>query len=439
LREELVAIARRAIAEVNGERLVARALAPSTVAAPGSSTAAAPGSSTVAAPGSSTVAAPAFSTVAAPASATAEVVWAVGKAAVAMACGAGARRGIVVTKAGGSDGAPAGVELYEAGHPIPDERSAAATEALLAAADRLGPGEHALLLLSGGTSALVGGPLPGVALSTVQAATRALVAGGAPIGEINTVRRHLGAVLGGRLAVRARGTIEVLALSDVVGDDPAAIGSGPASPDPTTLADALAVAHRRGLPPELVRALHAVPETPKPGDPAFARVRYRILASPPSLREAAGRIARAAGFAVDSRADLVEGDVEVVAAELLGRARRLGPGELHLAVGEPTVQVRGEGAGGRAQHLALLVARGLAGGELAFAACGSDGTDGPTPVAGAAVDGTTWPNAAARGLDPEAALARADSHALLSVMGQTIFTGPTGTNLTDLLLLARGA
>jgi glycerate-2-kinase len=353
----------------------------------------------------------------------ADEVWAVGKAACAMARGSGCARGIVITKQAETVG---GFQVLEAGHPHPDERSVTATAILLARAREVAPGTRVLVCISGGTSALLGGPVAGVSLAEMRAVTRALLDGGAAIGEINTVRRHLGAALGGKLAAATRAELSVLALSDVVGDDPAAIGSGPASPDPTTLDDARVIASRFGLGDLLARA----PETPK----TLPDIPYRILASPLSLRDEAAR--RATDFTVRTRPSLVSGPVEAVAAELA--ALTLAPGELWIAAGEPTVEVRGGGLGGRAQHLALLMARALAGrDDVSFVALGSDGSDGPTTAAGAAVDGSTWERA--RGLDPERALTNFDSHPLLDALGATLVTGPTGTNLTDLLLLGRRA
>ena len=362
-------------------------------------------------------------------------VWAVGKAAAAMARGSGVGAGVIITKDGAAADAPHGLLAFEAAHPIPDERGERATRALIARARSLPESARVLLCLSGGASSLLAAPVDGVSLAVVQLATRALLASGAPIGEINTVRRHLQAALGGKLAACTPARLDVLALSDVVGDDPAAIGSGPASPDPSTLADAIAVAEARRLPAEVVRALERAPETAKPGDACFARVSYRILASPLSLRDGAARLA--SGFSVEVRATLVAETVEELAAELAERALQLQPNHLFIAVGEPTLAVRGDGKGGRAQHLALLMARALARSATAFVALGSDGSDGPTAAAGAAVDGDSWAEACARGLDADGALARFDSHPLLDRLGATLVTGPTGTNLTDLYLLGR--
>jgi glycerate 2-kinase len=225
----------------------------------------------------------------------------------------------------------------------------------------------------------------------------------------------------------------VLTLSDVVSGDPAAIGSGPAAADATTVEDAFAIARRHGLAPL------AFTETVKPGDPVLARVRTTILATPLTLVTAGQRALEAAGLVVRARETLVTGSLEAWAQELGTRARALAAGEAFVAVGEPTVAVRGSGEGGRAQHLALIMAQFIAGTDVAFVACGSDGSDGPTAAAGAVVDGASWKAGVGRGLDPEGALARFDSYGYFCVAGGQIATGPTGTNLTDLFLLARGA
>lgn len=349
-------------------------------------------------------------------------VWAVGKAAAAMARDFG---GALV------------IDPRVAGHPIPDARSVAAGERLLAAARAVPADERALLLLSGGASALVAAPVAGLSLDGLQAATRALYLGGASIAELNLVRRHLTRLGGGKLAAACAGAVDVLALSDVAGDDPAVIGSGPASPEPGDRAAALAVARRYRVPDEALAALERAGDNPRAGDPIFARGIYRVLASPATLRDEAARALAAAGLTPVVRAELVDGDVEDFAVELMERGAALAHGQVFVAAGEPTVQVRGGGLGGRAQHLALSLAAPLHGRDLAFVALGSDGRDGPTDAAGAAVDGRTLPRLAARGLDAAAALARSDSHRALAAVGATIPSWPTGTNLTDLYLLGR--
>lgn len=351
-------------------------------------------------------------------------VWAVGKAARAMAREHG---GALV------------IDASSAGHPFPDERSVAAAEQLLNAARAVPAGERALLLLSGGASALVGAPVAGLGLEELRAATRALMDGGAAIGEINVVRRHLTKLGGGKLAAACAGAIDVLAISDVAGNDPATIGSGPASPEPSTRAEALTIARRYGLSDAVLQVLERVDDNPRADHPAFARGTCRVLASPETLRDAAARVMAEAGRRVVVREGLVAGDVEEVAADLALEARRLARGEALVAVGEPTVKVRGGGgSGGRAQHLALSMVAPLASGNMRLVALGSDGRDGPTEAAGAVVDGGTLGKCAARGIDVAGALARCDSGRALAAVGATVPRFESGTNLTDLYILTCG-
>jgi glycerate-2-kinase len=352
-------------------------------------------------------------------------VWAAGKAAAAMAREFG---GAFV------------VDAHSAGHPLPDERSVHAAEQLLAAARAVPEGERALLLLSGGASAMLGAPIAGVTLAELQAATQALLDGGAPIHDINIVRRHLTMLGGGKLAAACAGAIDVLALSDVAGDDPATIGSGPAVPEPATRAEAVAVAQRYKLPDQLIQTLLRLEENPRAEHPAFARGTFRVLANPESLRAAAMARVHRHHLTGLARPELVHGAVEDFAVELAGAASKLVRGQVLVAAGEPTVHVgagAGAGRGGRAQHLALALAVAIAGTDLMFCACGSDGRDGPTDAAGAAVDGTTAAALAARGIDIAAALAARDSHAALAAVGALIPRFDSGTNLTDVYLLGR--
>jgi glycerate-2-kinase len=371
-------------------------------------------------------------------------VWAVGKAAPAMAEGArdalgdDLASGLIISK---DPIAPpdARFSVIVGAHPVPDARSDAAGRALLDAARAVGEEERVILLLSGGTSALVSSPVDGVTLDEMREITQALVRSGAPIGDINTVRRHLGRVLGGKLAAACRGRILALALSDVIGSDPAAIGSGPVSPDATTVADAVAVAAQRMLADRHIDAIARAPETPKPGDACFERVDHRVLAGPEALRDVAVHEVEAAGFRAVVRRALVARELYAFADELTAAFETLAAGDVLVAVGEPTLRVTGAGRGGRAQHLALFIARALAGRPMAFVACGSDGSDGPTDAAGAFVDGDTWDAAVARGLRPADALAAFDAHTLLAAASATLVTGPTGTNVCDLFLLGRRA
>jgi glycerate 2-kinase len=331
------------------------------------------------------------------------------------------------------------IDTRVAGHPIPDERSVAAAERVLAEAHSVPSDDRALLLLSGGASALVAAPVDGLTLADLAAATRTLYTAGASIHDINVVRRHLTRLGGGKLAAACDGAIDVLALSDVAGNDPATIGSGPASPEPATRAEALAIARRYRVPAAALVALERVGENPRADHPAFARGTYRVLASPETLRDEAARAAQAAGWRVRVRPQLVADDVDQFAVELVAEGVRLGRGEVFVAVGEPTVQLGpgASGLGGRAQHLALTMTAALAGRDLGLVALGSDGRDGPTDAAGALVDGRTLHEIAARGIDVAEALARADSHRALAAVGATIPKMATGTNLTDLYILVR--
>jgi len=389
------------------------------------------------------------------------VVAAIGKAAASMAAGleavAGARiaRGLVVTKDGHapSQGSAAALPsprwaVREAGHPVPDARSEAAARELLALATATRRDDMLIVLLSGGASALLACPLPGLEQVDLIAATRALLASGAAIDEVNVVRKHLAEVAGGRLARTAgAGHIEVLILSDVPGDRLDVIGSGPCVPDASRYRDALAVVERRGLrdqmPPRVLAALSAGaagarPESPKPGDPGFDRVRTTILASNATALAAAAADAARRGLHPVILSGALHGEAREVGRRLAAlalAARSQGPRVL-LAGGETTVTVRGPGRGGRSQELALAAAEVLDGAPgVALLAAGTDGGDGPTDAAGACVDGGTLSRGRARGLDADGALADNDSYAYLAAEGGLVRTGPTGTNVMDLVAI----
>jgi glycerate-2-kinase len=379
---------------------------------------------------------------------------AAGKAAPAMAAAFEraaaplALRGLVVARDAGGP-RPARLALREAGQPLPDERSRAAGCAALEAAAGAGPDEALVVLLSGGASALLTAPLPGLALADLRATTALLLRAGAEIQELNCVRKHLTAASGGRLAAATRARrVVVLVVSDVLGDDFATIGSGPCAPDPTRHADALAVLERRGVlgaAPAAVRrrleagAAGAEPESPKPGDPAFGRVVHVLLASNRDALAAARAEARARGLEARIASDRLRGEARELGPRLVALARAAVPGErplLLLAGGEPTVTVRGAGRGGRAQELALAAALALAGDpRTALLAAGTDGSDGPTPAAGAFADGETVARGAALGLDARAHLEDNDAHGFFAREGGAFVTGPTGTNVMDLVLV----
>ena len=383
------------------------------------------------------------------------VVFAAGKAACPMAAALEERlgdqvsRGLAVTK----DGHALPLRTLvtrEAAHPVPDARGARAAVEALALARSLRPEETLIVLLSGGASALLTAPPPGLPQVDLARTTAALLAVGAEIEELNCVRKHLGSVSGGRLASEARGArVVALVISDVIGDRLDVIASGPCTADPTTFGDALAVLARHGLhervPPTVVAYLEAgaqgkVPETPKPGDPRLRHVVSRVVAANRDALEGALREAQRRGLRAI-----------VATRELAGEARRAGErlaaltqalrGDaplLLLAGGETTVTVRGPGRGGRNQELALAAAQALDGVPgVSLLAAGSDGSDGPTDAAGAFVDGGTVARGRALGLDARHALLENDSYSFFAAEGGTFRTGPTRTNVMDLVLLLR--
>jgi hydroxypyruvate reductase len=379
------------------------------------------------------------------------VVLAAGKAACAMARGAvsvlGPRilRGRVTTREGyGSEVPP--LEVREAAHPIPDARSVAEGDTALRLAEALAPDETLLVLLSGGASALWCAP-ERIELEQKRSLTQALLVSGANISELNAVRKHLSRIKGGGLARAARGAgVLTLAVSDVAGDLPDAIGSGPTAPDPTRYQTALGVLSERGLLERFAEvraqlergASGAYPETLKPGAAEASGLEYRVVARLADALEAARARAHALGLAVRLLGETLYGEVRAHARQLAEESRRLrdAGGGLLIAGGEPLVEVRGSGLGGRCQELALafaLEARGLGGVTALFA--GTDGSDGPTDAAGGFSDAGTLERAAARGLDAAAHLAENDAHTLLEATGDLYRTGPTDTNVTDLALV----
>jgi len=335
------------------------------------------------------------------------------------------------------------VAVIEAGHPVPDAAGLAGTQRALDLADRAGRDDLVLVLLSGGASANWIAPAPGVTLEEKQAVTRALLRSGASIGEINTVRKHLSRIKGGRLAARAYpARVVTLAISDVPGDDPAVIGSGPTVPDPSTLADARDIVARHGLelPASVERALaDRANETPKPGDPVFAGTEFRLIARPADAFRAAEAAVRAAGYECVFLGDRLEGEARKIAADH-GRLAHSIAAERRRAVilsgGELTVTIRGTGRGGPNQEYALALALEIAGANgIAALAGDTDGTDGGSgradDPAGAYVDGTTLARARALGLDPAAFLANNDSTAFFARLGDLVVPGPTWTNVND--------
>ncbi len=333
--------------------------------------------------------------------------------------------------------------VIEAGHPVPDQAGLDGAERTLALAKSAAAGDLVLVLLSGGASANWIAPVPGITLAEKQATTRALLRSGANIGEINCVRKHLSRIKGGRLArLAAPARVVTLAISDVPGDDPAVIGSGPTVPDPTSLADARALVAKYGLDlPAAVRKALDDPhnESPKPGDPAFAHSSFKILARPADALAAAAARAKAAGYDCIILSDRLQGEAREVAAghariarDYAAQGRRI----VILSGGELTVTLRGQGQGGPNQEYALALAIHLNGAKgVAALAADTDGTDGgrgrPDDPAGALLDETTLERARSRGLDPAAFLAENDSTGFFNGIGDLFVPGPTFTNVTD--------
>jgi glycerate 2-kinase len=335
------------------------------------------------------------------------------------------------------------IAVVEAGHPVPDEAGLVGTERALALAEAAGEDDLVLVLLSGGASANWIAPAAEITLAEKQTVTRALLRSGAAIGEMNTLRKHLSRIKGGRLARLAYpARVVTLAISDVPGDDPSVIGSGPTVPDPTTLDDARAIIRRfrLDLPAAVSRALdNPANETPKPGDKIFAGSTYRIVARPADALRAAQSRAVAAGYECVVLGDRVEGEARQVAAEHARLARQFsaqGRRAVILSGGELTVTLRGNGRGGPNQEYSLALALALeATSVISALAADTDGTDGgrgrPDDPAGAFVDPTTLSRARAAGLDPAAFLADNDSTGFFNGIGDLFIPGPTFTNVTD--------
>jgi glycerate 2-kinase len=335
------------------------------------------------------------------------------------------------------------IPVLEAGHPVPNAVGLEAANRALELAQSAGPDDLVLVLLSGGASANWIAPAQGVTLADKQAVTRALLRSGANIGEINTVRKHLSRIKGGRLALLAQpARVITLAISDVPGDDPATIGSGPTVPDPSTLTDARAVVarYRLALPEAVTRALaDQGNETPKPGDPAFANTEFKLIARPADAFAAAAKLVRANGYELVQFGHRIEGEARQVAAEhavLALNLRAQGRRAVVLSGGELTVTIQGKGRGGPNQEYALALALALkdAPGITALSA-DTDGTDGgsgsASDPAGAMIDETTLSRAQKLGRDPAAFLANNDSTGFFKHLGDLVETGPTCTNVND--------
>lgn len=383
------------------------------------------------------------------------VVIGAGKAAAAMARAVedhwqGPLDGLVVTRYGHR--APTRrIEVVEAAHPVPDAGGIAAARRMLRMVEGLSERDLVLFLVSGGGSALLALPAPGITLKDKRALTAALLASGAAIGEINCVRKHLSAIKGGRLAAAAHPARFVsLAISDVAGDDPATIASGPGVADPTTSAEALAVLAKYGIVPPPAVARHLAEgrdETPKPGDPRLARASVVVVATPRDALAAAARAAVAYGIEPVLLGDALEGEARTLAREHAARALEeaaaLRAPKVLLSGGEATVAVRGSGRGGPNGEFLLALALALDGAPGIHAlACDSDGIDGSEDNAGALIGPDTLARARALGIDATARLAANDSYGFFAALGDLVVTGPTLTNVNDiraLLLLPEGA
>ena len=353
--------------------------------------------------------------------------------------------GLVITRYGYARPC-ARIEIVEAAHPVPDAAGLAATARMLDLLSGLGADDFVLALISGGASALLVAPSAGVTLAEKQAVNAALLASGAPIDKMNTLRKHLSRVKGGQLAAAAYpARMLALMISDVPGDDPAFIGSGPTVGDATGPADAKAILARWqiAVPPSVQLALDEGSGVVPPADPRLSRVTNRIYAAPIQSLTSAAVVARDAGCDVRLLGDALEGEARDVAAEHAAMALRiradLRPGDapvLLLSGGELTVTRRGDGIGGPNAEYALALAMALAvapdgAAGIHAIACDTDGVDGAAEVAGALISPDTLARAQAMGVDPSAALARNDAHSFFAAIGGQVVTGPTLTNVND--------
>jgi hydroxypyruvate reductase len=362
--------------------------------------------------------------------------------------------GLVITRY--AHGAPTRrIRVVEAGHPVPDEAGEAAAAEILARVQQLGADDLLVALVSGGGSSLLSLPVDGVTMADLKATTRELLRCGAPIQAMNTVRKHLSAIQGGRLAASCRANVLALIISDVTGDDPSHIGSGPCAPDPTTYRDALEILARFDLkaPQSVVTHLERgargdVAETPKPGDPAFARVENRVIAAGQQSLAAASAWFQSQGIAAPILGDSVTGEASEVAKVYAALVRQIAehgsPFGVPVALisgGECTVTLRSgnAGRGGRCAEFLLSLAVELAGVTgVAALACDTDGIDGSEDNAGAILLPDSWSRACSLGLDARARLAANDSYGYFAALGNLVVTGPTRTNVNDYRVILVG-
>jgi hydroxypyruvate reductase len=344
------------------------------------------------------------------------------------------------------------IELNECGHPIPDERGVEGAARIAAMAAAAGREDLVICLISGGASALLPLPADGITLEEKQTVTKLLLECGAPIEHINAVRKHISRIKGGQLArLAAPAAVESLLLSDVIGDPLDVIGSGPTAPDVSTFAEASALLDRYGIRERVPRSVREriergvrgdVPETPKPGDPIFERVRNTVIGGNRLALDAAARTARGLGYRTMILASTIQGETRdvarmhaAIAREVAEHGQPVRPPACIISGGETTVTIRGGGLGGRNQEFALAAAldiRGLS--NTVIFSAGTDGTDGPTGAAGAVADGATLE----RGPEAAGYLAGNDSYHYFERLGDLVITGPTNTNVMDVRIMLIG-
>jgi hydroxypyruvate reductase len=345
------------------------------------------------------------------------------------------------------------IELNQCGHPVPDERGIAGSARIADIAASAGREDLVLCLVSGGASALMPLPAEGITLAEKQATTRLLLACGATIHEINAVRKHISRIKGGQLArLAAPARVESLLLSDVIGDNLDVIGSGPTAPDVSTFATVLAILDRyeirHRVPPSVRNRIEQgirgeIPETPKPADPLFARVRNTIVGGNRLALDAAARAARGLGYRTLILSSTIEGETReiarmhaAIAREIAAYGHPVRPPACIITGGETTVTIKGAGLGGRNQEFVLAAALDIAGlDRVVVFSAGTDGSDGPTDAAGAVADGQTL----ARKPDARLYLDRNDSYRYFEALGDLVITGPTNTNVMDVRLLLVGS
>lgn len=373
------------------------------------------------------------------------VVIGAGKAAASMATALeadwqGDLSGLVVTRY--EHGEPCErIEVVEASHPVPDDEGEKVARRTLELVSNLAADDLVICLISGGGSSLLSLPASGITLADKQQVNHQLLKSGAAIDEMNCVRKHLSAIKGGQLArACAPASVITLAISDVPGDDPSVIASGPTVPDATTSADALAILERHNIDvSDAVRSwLHSPDsETVKPGDPVFAHCEFQLIATPAQSLQAARKAAEAAGLHVIYLGDDIEGEAREVAQDHATLALSVAQGAaptpcLVLSGGETTVTVRGNGRGGRNAEYLLALANALEGTPGVYAlAADTDGIDGSEDNAGALLDPSSWERARALGLSPASLLDNNNGYGFFSALGDLVVTGPTRTNVND--------